>query len=1514
MEEGLYRNNYEHDSCGIGLVANISGKKDHRIITRGIEVLTNLEHRGAIGSDGKTGDGSGMLLEIPHELYQRTTSFDLPLPGIYGTGIVFLSQERKKHDIGKEIIRKSIENRGASLLGWREVPHDPDCLGPLGLQTMPSFQQLCCTCGSREGLELERELFVLRKTMEQQALKAGLGMEDFTIVSLSSRTIVYKGMFLASQFPVFYPDLMNEDCRSAFAIVHQRYSTNTLPAWHLAQPFRRIAHNGEINTIRRNLNNMKARETTLESALFSVDVKTLGPLIMEEGSDSAMLDNVFELLSLGGRSIEHTMAMMVPEPFGRKYHISEDRRAFYEYHAAIMEPWDGPAALLFTDGEKIGAILDRNGLRPLRYTISKSGFLVAASETGVLTLAPEHILEKGKLSPGKMLLVDLVSGRVKKDNEIKASVTRRQPYRRWLEENRIELKGLFQVPGEVSFEGRALERARKVFGYTREDIYSVLFPMARDGQEPLGSMGNDTPPAVLSDRSPLLYDYFKQIFAQVTNPPIDPYRENLVMSLMSFVGRERNLLSETPQHCRQLKLLHPLLSNDDLIKLKEHTFPDFRTAVVPVLFHREEEEGLEGALDKIAKTAERRIDEGASLIILSDRGMTSAEIPIPALLAMGAVHHYLVRRGKRHRSGIILETGEARTVHHMGVLVGYGASGINPYLAFETITEMVAEGYFPPECTQETVMEQYIKAIKKGLLKTMSKIGISTIRSYRGSQIYEVIGLDQDLVDRYFTGSISSFGGTSLKRIEKETKKRHSEAFNSGLIASKRSTFEPGGRFRYRRGGEKHRFSPEAIVQLQRAVRENSFEDFLEFSRLMNTSSPPLTLRSLFDLKKDRAVPLKEVEGEEQLMKRFVASAMSFGSISREAHETIAMAMNSIGGMSNSGEGGEDSSRWRSERGAAGTSSAVKQVASARFGVTLDYLVHAEELQIKIAQGAKPGEGGQLPGHKVDATIAAVRNSTPGVGLISPPPHHDIYSIEDLAQLIFDLKRVNPRARVSVKLVAESGVGTIAAGVAKAKADLIVISGGDGGTGSSPLTSIHHAGSLWEIGLAETQEVLRRNGLREGIRLQVDGQIRTGRDVVIGALLGAEEFGFATVVLVTLGCVMMRKCHLNTCPVGIATQNADLRQRYSGKPEYLVRYFRFLARDTRRIMAELGARSFDELVGRKDCISLTSAEEYCEKRGINFSRILFADGDGGKENSTTKENRKSLKRNGVNREPLTSLEDRLLRDTREAREMKKKVRLSYDIKNSHRTMGASLSGVIARKYGGEGLPKETIQVDFHGSAGQSFGAFLVKGVSFRLHGDANDYLGKGLSGGKIVVVPPQGVKFQTYQNSIAGNVCLFGATSGEVYISGTGGERFCVRNSGARAVIEGVGDHGCEYMTGGSVAILGPTGINFAAGMSGGIAFVFDENQLFDTRCNLETVDVETVSSEKDKKALHSMIDEHFVHTGSPRAKEMLENWEYAVSLFVKVMPMDYRIALERLEMKDHRESELAEMTEEVYV
>ncbi|OQX29326.1 MAG: glutamate synthase large subunit [Spirochaeta sp. LUC14_002_19_P3] len=1502
---GLYNPDQEHDACGVGFIARINGEKSHDIVEKGVEILCNLEHRGAVGGDLKTGDGAGMLIQLPHRFLDKNTSFPLPGAGEYGAGIIFLPQEEKKCAEAIALTEKICAEEGWKFLGWREVPVNPDCLGEFALREMPGIRQFFVRKSGLSGDLLERALYILRKCLIRAGNQAKYTIEEYYIPSLSGRTMVYKGMFVARQFLSFYPDLTDKDMESALALVHQRYSTNTFPSWPLAHPYRYIAHNGEFNTIKRNLNTMHARQASLSSDLFGDELEKLYPIAVSSGSDSMVFDNVFELLVQAGREPEHALMMMIPEAFGARYHISEDKRAFYEYHAAIMEPWDGPAVVAFTDGRRIGATLDRNGLRPGRYTVTKDGLVVMASETGVLDFEASQIVEQGRLAPGKLFVVDVEKGRLVRDSEVKSRVSRRSPYRRWLSEEKIELSGLLQAPRRARYNPQNLSGILRAFSYSYEDIRKIIIPMAVNGQEPVGSMGNDSPLPVLSERPVLLYDFFRQHFAQVTNPPIDPYRENLVMSLMSFVGRERNLLGETPAHCRQLTLAHPVLTNDDIKYLRKMKLSNFSVASVSLLSPANTVEGgMENRLKDLCTEVESEIDRGASLLIISDRGVDREFAAIPALLAISTVHHYLVRVGKRHLAGLILESGEVREVHHFAVLVGFGCSGINPYLVFETLSELWHRGLLPENISLENAMEHYITAVKKGLLKVMSKMGISTLRSYRGAQNFEAVGIGQAIIDKYFPGTVSRLGGLDMAGLEKDVCARHKAAWAEDDAHT--DILLPGSAYSSRTSGDRHLFNAEAIVALHKAVRGKDYAAFKEYSSIINDKARGLnTLRSLFQFCKGKSIPLAKVESAAEIVKRFTTGAMSFGSISREAHETMAIAMNGLGARSNSGEGGEDEARYTPGPDGTDRKSHTKQIASGRFGVNAAYLANCSELQIKMAQGAKPGEGGQLPGHKVNEEIAKVRFTTPGVMLISPPPHHDIYSIEDLSQLIFDLKNANPEARISVKLVSTMGVGTVAAGVAKGKADMVLISGCDGGTGASPLSSIKYAGTWWEVGLAETQQVLVMNKLRSRIRVQTDGQLKTGRDVAIAALLGADEFGFGTASLVSLGCVMMRACHTNACPVGIATQNADLRKRFTGKPEHLQNFMLFIAEELREIMASLGFKTLDDMIGRIDMLEVGEAVDHYKAKGLDFSGILTP--------PLRTDNEPLHCTSFQTRDFSRSLDPLLVEECTEAIASKKKVVLERKIRNCNRTVGATLSYHVTKAHGSAGLPDETITVNFSGSAGQSFGAFLTRGITFNLVGDANDYFGKGLSGGCLSIRPPKGAGFSGFRNIITGNVNLFGASAGEAYINGMAGERFCVRNSGATAVVEGVGDHGCEYMTGGIVAVLGTTGVNFAAGMSGGVAYVYDENQLFDTRCNLEMVDIEPLTKE-DAKTLHKLITRHIHYTNSIVARRIMESWDESLPRFVKVMPIEYRLALENIRNRETKNTENTALTEEVFV
>jgi glutamate synthase (NADPH/NADH) large chain len=1511
QDEGLYEIRREHDACGIGAVVNIAGEKDHSILEYGKEILLNLHHRGAAGADEMTGDGAGILFQIPHEFFEEECSrlrFTLPERTFYAVGMVFGSKNAEIRKQCDQILESAISHHCMKVIGWRDVPTANDCLGEIALAAEPSIRQIFVYGVDLQSDLFERRLYMARRRAERLVReKLGKNGEDFYVTSLSCKTICYKGMFMARQLFAYYPDLADKRVKSALAIVHQRYSTNTFPNWRLAQPFRCVAHNGEINTLSGNRNYMRARETTMASEAFGDEIGDLLPVLPEDTSDSGCFDAALELLVRAGRSMPHAMMMMIPEAFGPKYHISTDKRAFYEYHSSIMEPWDGPAAMVFTDGRFIGGTLDRNGLRPCRYLVTTDGLAVIASEAGVVEFPPEKIIRKGRLRPGNMFLVDTVEGRIITDNEIKSKIARRRPYRRWLEENRIELRGLFDTPELISSDPEKTLQKMQAFGYTSEELKMILTPMAVNGQEPVGSMGNDTPLAVLSDKPKLLFHYFKQLFAQVTNPAVDPLREGLVMSLMSFVGKKRNFLEESPEHCRQLKLPHPILTNEDIERLRAVKREDFRVATIHAVFDADGAsagENLRKALDTLVDDAEKAIRNGASLIILSDRNISQDKAAIPSLLATGAVHHGLLGRGLRGEAGLIIETGEPREVMHFCLLCGYGANAVNPYLAFETLFEMQRQGHLPAKMEPTQIADNYIAAVKKGILKVMSKMGISTLRSYHNAQLFEAIGLNRDVIDKYLTGTSSRIAGAGLNEIAQEALSRHKAAFEEHPAGT--PSLEFGGEYRLRHTGERHTWNPTTVTNLQLAVRRNDPKAYEKFTEAVNEQSKELcTLRGLFEFEPGKPVPIEEVEPAGEIVKRFCTGAMSHGSISKETHECVAIAMNRIGAMSNTGEGGEDPARYTPEPNGDSKNCAIKQVASGRFGVTINYLAHAKELQIKIAQGAKPGEGGQLPGHKVTEEIARLRYSTVGVTLISPPPHHDIYSIEDLAQLIYDLKCSNPGVRVSVKLVAEVGVGTIAAGVAKANADEVLISGHDGGTGASPLSSIKHAGVPWELGLAETQQVLVMNRLRDRIRVQVDGQMKTGRDVVIGALLGAERFGFGTAALVTLGCTLLRKCHEGACPFGIATQDPELRKRFAGKPEYLERYMFFVAEEVRQIMSRLGFKKFEDMIGRVDLLGTNKAIEHWKAKGLDFSMIFHQPdiSDGRATRQIVSQPDKLA----------DHLDWQIIEKAKQAIENKKSTVIEMNIRNLNRTVGAILSNRILSQNGPEGLPDNTLQVLFNGSAGQSFGAFLAPGVTFKLTGESNDYLGKGLSGGRIAVITPAGAPFAAHENIIAGNTILYGATSGEIFINGMAGERFGVRNSGAKAVVEGVGDHCCEYMTGGIIVVLGKTGCNFAAGMSGGIAYVLDETSNFDTLCNLDMVELENVWQKEDIQILKDLVQKHFDWTGSARAHQILSNWQDMVGKFVKVVPFDYRKALEKMRAAEQRDTDTTPATEEVF-
>ena len=1504
-KQGLYDPQFEKDSCGVGFVANMDGSRSNHIIRQALEVLTNLRHRGACGCDPESGDGAGITLQVPHEfLLEKCGEIGIELPGAgqYGVGMVFLPPNPEHRQFCEQVLERIIEEEGQRTLGWRDVPVDSSAIGSVAHEAEPVIRQiLIAKSPFLDAQQFERKLYVIRRRATT-TLEAAV-MEDvgfFYIVSLSSRTLIYKGQLMARQMATFFLDLNDTSIKSGLALVHSRFSTNTFPSWRLAHPFRYLAHNGEINTLRGNRNWMRARSATLASDVFGDDLKKLFPIVTETGSDSATLDNALEFLLQGGRSLPHAVMMLVPEAWSKNIGMDADKKGFYEYHACLMEPWDGPAAVAFTDGISIGAVLDRNGLRPARYLVTKNNLVVMASEVGVLDIPADEVLYKGRLQPGKLFLVDTEQGRIVDDSELKASISRQKPYREWVEANKIDFTSLPEPKNIPQSGPHALLQRQQLFGYTVEDLRILMAPMAKDGEEAIGSMGTDTPLAVLSNQSQLLYNYFKQLFAQVTNPPIDSIREEMVMSVESYIGSEGNLLTETPEHCRMLKLECPILTDFELAKIREISIGNFRAVTLSMTFPVSQgEPGLEVSLKSLCQQASEAVAGGASILILSDRNAGPDQAPMPSLLATSAVHHHLIREGTRTKAGLVVESGEAREVMHFALLIGYGAGAINPYLALDTLSDMVRQNLFSEEVTVEKAYKNYVKSINKALLKIIAKMGISTIQSYRGAQIFEAIGLNTALVEKYFTGTPSRVEGIGIEILARECLSRHYKAYpeertNNPLL-------DVGGQYQWRREGEFHLFNPETVAKLQVAVRQDSFKTFREYSGLINNQSKNLcTLRGLLKFKKGNPIPLDEVEPAKDIVKRFATGAMSFGSISKEAHENLAIAMNRIGGKSNTGEGGEDSARYQRDANGDWRRSAIKQVASARFGVTTEYLVNADDLQIKMAQGAKPGEGGQLPGHKVDKFIAKVRYSTPGVGLISPPPHHDIYSIEDLAQLISDLKNANSQARISVKLVAEVGVGTVAAGVAKAHADVVLISGHDGGTGASPLTSIKHAGIPWELGLAETQQVLVMNDLRGRIVVQTDGQLKTGRDVAIAALLGAEEFGFSTAPLVASGCIMMRKCHLNTCPVGVATQDPVLRKKFSGKPEHVINFFFYVAEELREIMAELGFRTLPDMVGHSELLDMQDAIDHWKARGLDLSSILYKP-DVPKRIAT---HCVTTQDHGLEK----VLDVQLIEECRGAIGHQAPVELNLPIRNTDRTVGAMLSGEIARRYGNAGLSEDTIRIQFTGSAGQSFGAFLAKGVTLTLEGDANDYVGKGLSGGRLVIYPPQSATFVPEDNILIGNTVLYGATGGEAYFRGVAGERFAVRNSGAHAVVEGVGDHGCEYMTGGVAVILGKTGRNFAAGMSGGIAFVLDEEGVFPSLCNRSMVDLEPVVKPHDVDLLQALVENHRRLTGSAPAQYVLENWDTLLPKFVKVMPIDYRRVLEQME----REQALAQAPQEM--
>jgi len=1503
QSQGLYDPKFEHDACGMGFVADIKGRKSRAIVDKGLQVLMNLEHRGAVGADPQTGDGAGILLQMPDEFMKQVTSelnITLPKEGKYGVGVMFLPQNVIMRKAVENIVEKIVIDEGQNFLGWRDVPVDSSIPGEGARMLQPFIRQ--CFIGSGKKIknqdEFERKLYLIRRIIDHRVrTELNLDRSKYYVPSFSSKVVIYKGMLLALQIKKYFKDLNNPSMKSALAMIHMRFSTNTFPTWDLAHPFRMIAHNGEINTLQGNKNWMAARQAVMESPFYGKDLRRMLPIIMDGQSDSATFDSVLELLVMSGRSLPHAMMMMIPEAWSKNDMMDPDRRAFYEYHATMMEPWDGPAAVVFTDGNIIGATLDRNGLRPAKYAITKDDMIVLSSEAGTLAVEPEFVVSKGRLQPGKMFILDLQKGRIVDDEEVKNEIVHRKPYKHWVEENMIKFD---QLPSPV-FKSKAdpttVFKRQRLFGYTKEDLFTVIQPMAINGQEALGSMGSDVSLAVLSEKPQPLFRYFKQMFAQVTNPPIDAIREELVMELTTYIGPEQNLLDETPQHAHRIELNHPLLSNSQLEQLRSISAEHYKSLTLSLLFNPSVKGDMRDKLEQLCIDAIENVKSGISLLILSDRGVDENNSAIPSLLAVSAVHHALIKTGLRTKTGIIIESGEPREVAHFALLCGYGANAINPYLVYETLADMYEKGYLPGVASYEYAKKNFVKAVAKGMFKVFSKMGISTLQSYCGAQIFEAVGLDAEVVNNYFSGTATRIEGLSLEMIEEETVKRHC----NGIDTFKNSeTLDFGGIYHYRYDSEYHLWNPLTISKLQLSTRKNEYKTYKEYAELINNQDKKrVTLRSMFKFDTSNPVPIEEVEPAKEIVKRFSTGAMSFGSISHEAHTALATAMNRIGGKSNTGEGGEDAVRFVQLANGDSLRSAIKQIASARFGVTANYLVNADEIQIKMAQGAKPGEGGQLPGHKVDKIIARIRHSTPGVTLISPPPHHDIYSIEDLKQLIFDLKNINPKARISVKLVSEVGVGTIAAGVAKAHADHILISGHDGGTGASPISSVQSAGSPWELGLSEAQQTLVLNGLRDRVYLAADGQLKTGRDVVVAALLGAEEFGFATAPLVTQGCIMMRKCHLNTCPVGVATQDPELRKKFSGKPEYLVNFMFFVAEEVREYMASMGFRTMNEMIGQTDKILPQRPYEHWKARGIDFSKILFRPAPLYKTDifRTREQNHYLTKQ----------IDNFFIRQAEPALHYGLPVKIKTYITNTDLSVGTMLSGEVAKKYGDEGLHDGTIKIELNGTAGQSFGTFLAKGIELKLIGGSNDYTGKGLSGGRLIVKVDPKTEYNADENVIIGNTCMYGATSGEAYFNGLAGERFCVRNSGAEAVVEGVGDHGCEYMTGGRVAVLGKTGRNFAAGMSGGVAYVWNPFNNLEKLINREMVEVAELS-ESDAEELLSMINRHFHYTESKRAAEIINNWAEEKKRFVKVISPEYQRALKKLQEESVNDNSLEEV------
>ncbi len=1489
-KQGVYLPEFEHDNCGAGFICSLNGEKTNGIIHDALEILIKLEHRGAVSADGKTGDGAGILIDIPHTFFEKVCDFDLPEQGKYAVGMIFLPKGINQYNYCISVLEDEIKKQGLELLGWREVPVNPEHLGRIAESTEPKIMQLFVGKNGKDlsSLQFNAKVYAARKIAEHNINNSKLKhAKQFYIPSFSTTTLIYKGLLIPEDIRNYYSDLSDPDLVTRLALVHQRFSTNTAPSWDLAQPFRFMCHNGEINTLRGNVSRMKAREELMNSDLFGEDIKNLYPVIIEKKSDSASMDMAVELLLMTGRSLPEVMMMMVPEAWEKDDTMPDQKKAFYEYNSCIMEPWDGPASVPFTDGNYIGALLDRNGLRPSRFSVTKSGYVIMSSEIGVLDIKPEDIVRHGRLEPGKMFLVDMNAGKIIEDAEVKNEVTKKHPYRKWLNENLLPLADIPYTGNKCPVELTPYRTRQRMFGYTMEDIDTIITPMCKTGKEAIGSMGTDTPLAILSEKHQLLYNYFKQLFAQVTNPPLDGIREEIITDISLAIGEDRNIFDTTADHCKKLKIQNPVISNDDLDKIKNIDHPDYKAVEIPMLYDiKRGLNALEKALNQIVERASQAVDEGHNIVILTDRGADKANGPIPALLACSFLHHSLNNAKKRSKFGIIIESAEPREPHHFATLFGYGASAINPYMVNEIIREKVNSGTISGIDAEEAV-QNFNKAIGKGILKIMNKIGISTLHSYRASQIFEILGLSSKFTNKYFPNTPSRIEGIGLYEIEREISKRHKNAFFNTKI-DQNLKLNIGGDYRWRRNGEKHMFNPTTVSKLQQAVRSNNTESYAEYSKMINEQNESLmTLRGLFEFQNLDPIPVEEVEPWTEIVKRFKTGAMSYGSISREAHENLAIAMNRIGGKSNSGEGGEDLNRFRKDLNGDSRNSAIKQVASGRFGVSSNYLTNAKEIQIKMAQGAKPGEGGQLPGEKVFPWIAEVRNSTPYVGLISPPPHHDIYSIEDLSQLIFDLKNANRDARINVKLVSEVGVGTIAAGVAKAKADVILVSGFDGGTGASPLTSLKHAGLPWELGVAEAQQTLVLNDLRSRVVLECDGQLKTGRDVAIACLLGAEEFGFATAPLVASGCIMMRKCHLNTCPVGIATQDPELRKNFKGTPEHVINFMYFVAEELRQIMASLGFRTINEMIGQSQKINTKSAIEQYKAQGLDLSGILYQPSDYHEKiiRNTEKQHH----------EIDDAIDFRIIGDAHPAIYRKEKMQLSYPIANTDRSVGAIISNEISKIYGANGLPPNTLQINFTGSAGQSFGAFATKGLTLNVEGNTNDYLGKGLSGAKIIVKKPESATFVADENIIIGNVCFYGATKGEAYINGVAGERFCVRNSGITAVVEGLGDHGCEYMTGGKVVVLGKTGRNFAAGMSGGIAYVYDPEKNFENGlCNMEMVELEKPSV-ADAQELFELIQNHYHATESTKGLMILENWESQLGHFIKVIPTDYKKALARL-------------------